>query len=72
MKEESKALAPVYLLSLYGKWEKLDMIETMKKFVEDSYFYPKNQLSVIIVIVVYFACIIGIVRFLRKDFKKNH
>jgi hypothetical protein len=41
MKEDSKALAPVYLLSLYGKWQKLDMIDTMRRFFGDELLdYP--------------------------------
>ena len=32
MKEESQALTPVYLLSLYGKWQKLDIVDTLRRF----------------------------------------
>jgi TPR repeat protein len=32
MKEESKALAPVYLLSLFGKWQRLDLVDTVRRF----------------------------------------
>lgn len=36
MKVDSKALAPVYMLSLYGKWQKLDIVDTMIKFAGDE------------------------------------
>lgn len=71
MHEESQALTPVYLLSLYGKWQKLNMIETMKKFIGDGIAYPMTRLSVFAAFGSYFLALFGMVKFLRRDFRTN-
>lgn len=42
MKEDSSALTPVYLLSLYGKWQKLDIIDTLRKFMSSESAMPRS------------------------------
>eukprot|EP00347_Sterkiella_histriomuscorum_P014767 403359608 len=72
MKEESQALTPVYLLSLYGKWQKLDMVDTVRKFVSIHSDSPRSQITVVMMLFGYFFSFCGMVKFLRRDYKSNH
>ncbi|CDW82044.1 protein sel-1 homolog 1-like [Stylonychia lemnae] len=72
MKEESQALTPVYLLSLYGKWQKLDMLDTIKKFISIHSDSPRSQMTVLMMLICYFCTFAGMVKLLRRDYKRNH
>ena len=72
MKEDSHALAPVYMLSLYGKWQKLNIIDTMKRFVTDGLTYPRARISVFATFGTYILAVVSMVKFLRRDYRTNH
>ena len=42
MKEDSQSITPVYLLSLYSKWQKLDIIDTIQKFFSMNSNSPRS------------------------------
>jgi len=69
LKEESKAQAPVYLLYLYSKWQSVDLYQSIfKDLLLDSVFRsPKNQIGILISILMYLGLLGGTVRYLRKE-----
>jgi len=72
MKEDSSALTPVYMLSLYGKWQKLDIGDTMKKFFSSNSSSPRSQMVIILAVLSYCLTVFGMVKFLRRDYRRNH
>jgi hypothetical protein len=72
MKEESSALTPVYLMSLYGKWQNLNLVETLSNFFDGSTSSsPRSSLKFIAAISVYSMAIFGMVKFLRREIRQN-
>jgi hypothetical protein len=69
MTEQSQALTAVYLLSLYGKWQKLNFIDTMKKFIGDG--PHRSPFSILSVFGFYILSTFCMVKFLRREFRRD-
>ena len=81
-------MTPIYLLNLYSKWQRLDIIETVQKFFlfggnsqvnstasENNSWtdaIPRSQMLVIMAILGYWLTLAGMVKFLRRDYTRNH
>ena len=79
-------MTPIYLLNLYSKWQRLDIIETLQRFFlfgtnnstsqiggmswTDS--LPRSQMLVMLAILGYWVTLAGMVKFLRRDYTRNH
>ncbi len=72
MKEESQAMTPVYILSLYGKWQRLDVLDTLKKFFSLHSESPRSQMTGGLMIITYICIFSGMIKFLRRDYRRNH
>ena len=48
LREETSATAPVYLMYLYSRWQRLDVTTTFTTFVTDTYNEPWSQGSIVI------------------------
>lgn len=67
MKENSSVQAPVYMMSLYSKWQRLDVQDTLVDFVVEFVQEPWSRGSALIVTgIVYLLCLWGTVKVLRS------
>lgn len=78
-------MTPIYLLNLYSKWQRLDIIETLQRFFlfgssnsttleggnSWSEAIPRSQMLVILAILGYWVTLAGMVKFLRRDYTQN-
>jgi len=73
LKEKTSVSAPVYLMSLYSKWQRLDVIDTVKSFVTEAIEEPWSKGAMLLAIqVCYVLSIFGTVKFLRKNHQQEH
>ncbi|TNV71911.1 hypothetical protein FGO68_gene1347 [Halteria grandinella] len=82
----SSYMTPIYLLNLYSKWQRLDIIETVQRFflfgsnqsnatsLDGSWteMVPRSQMLVILAIIGYWLTLAGMVKFLRRDYTGNN
>ena len=66
MRESGKILAPVYLLSLYGKWQRLNLSDTMWRFLGVGSI--TGQIYLLMSVGGYILTIMGLVKYLRSEF----
>ena len=72
MKENSTVKVPVYLMSLYSMWQRLDVEATLSDFVFEFLDKPWSRGSALIVSsFVYVLCLLGTVRLLRQQALKE-
>lgn len=71
MKEDSTAYIPVYLMSLYIKWQNLDLIETLKKFFGSRSITSQTSLQLLAVLSFYSFGVVSIVKLLRREYRHN-
>ena len=72
LKEQSSVQVPVYLMSLYSKWQRLDLADTMTDFVVEFVEEPWSRGSVLIFgFFVYGLCLAFTVRILRDESSKE-
>lgn len=97
-------MTPVYLLNLYSKWQRLDIVETLKKFflfrstsssgggssTTNTTRYnttynqtgsfggfagyidiERSQMFILLAIATYWMTVVGMVKFLRRDYTRN-
>jgi hypothetical protein len=50
LKEKSSVSAPVYLMSLYSKWQRLDVVDTVKTFVTEAIEEPWSKGAIFLAI----------------------
>ena len=63
---------PVYMMSLYSKWQRLDIGDTLYDFVVEFIEEPWSRGSVLIFgIFVYVICLAFTVRILRDESSKE-
>ena len=59
---------PVYMMSLYSKWQRLDVGDTLEDFVVEFIKQPFSRGSILIIgLLIYSISLWGTVRILRKE-----
>jgi hypothetical protein len=72
LREESSAQAPVYLMNLYSRWQRLDVPQTFISFVTETFTESWSKgLVVIIANIAYVITIVFVVMLLRRDSLKE-
>ena len=72
LKESSSVQVPVYMMSLYSKWQRLDVEATLTDFVVEFIQEPWSRGSALIVsLLVYLLCLLGTVKVLRNQALKE-
>jgi hypothetical protein len=67
LKEKTSVSAPVYLMSLYSKWQRLDVVHTVRSFVTEAIEEPWSKGAMLIALQIFYVVSIwGTVKFLRK------
>jgi TPR repeat protein len=68
LKEKTSVSAPVYLLSLYSKWQRLEIVDTVKSFFSEAIEEPWSKGALLLAVqVCYVLFVCGTVKFLRKE-----
>ena len=72
MKEHSSVQVPVYMMSLYSKWQRLDVVDTFEDFFVEFIEEPWSRGSILIIGLCFYAlCLAGTVRLLRDESSKE-
>jgi hypothetical protein len=68
LKEESQAVTPVYLLSIYGKWQRLNFGKTLLDVTgaQNLSIFDKSRLSILASLGFYVISLVGIIKILRR------
>ena len=68
LREKSSLIAPVYLMSLYSNWQRLDVIDNVKSFVTEVFEEPWSRGAILLLVqLFYIISVFGTVKLLRKE-----
>lgn len=68
LREKSSALAPIYIMSLYSRWQRLNLVETVFSFFKEMIEEPWSKGAFILLAqLLYCLFMFCTVRFLRKE-----
>ena len=72
LREKSSVSAPVYLMNLYSRWQRLNVIETVKSFVTETIKEPWSRGAIIVLSqLCYIISVFGTVKLLRKESQRD-
>lgn len=72
LREKSSVSAPVYLMSLYSKWQRLDVVHTVKNFVSETIEEPWSRGAIVVLVQVFYVLsVFGTVKLLRKESQRE-
>jgi hypothetical protein len=50
LKEKSSVSAPIYIMSLYSRWQRLDVVDTLKTFVTEAIEEPWSRGAILLLL----------------------